>query len=101
VSGDNNIYIVETIEAIPGKTEELKQGLAALVPLSRKEKGCLFYDLYQDPETPHRFAVWMCFKDKKAYEAHTAAPYIAEFVAKYDNVAYCNVVENFYRRMGE
>ncbi len=93
------IHVIETLDALPGKAEELKKALLAMVPLSRAEKGCISYDLFQEHDNPHRFAVIMRWKDKQAYDGHNAAAFIQKFVEKFDNVLYCNVVETSYKSL--
>jgi quinol monooxygenase YgiN len=95
------IYVIETIEAIPGKAEELKQELLKLVALSRQEKGCIYYDLYQDRNHPHRMTVLMCWKNREAYDQHNAAAFIQEFVEEFDSVLYQNVIEEIYKEVSE
>ncbi len=88
------LHVVETFEALPGKIEEFKKALLNAVPLSRKEEGCLYYNLFQDRSDPHKFAVLMGFKNQDAYDAHIAAPYIQTFPEVYQNV-----VEVFYKQL--
>lgn len=92
------IYIIETIDAKEGRTEELERLLLEAMPNSRKEKGCIFYDLYQEKDNPHRFALVMAFKDRSAYEHHITAPHIAA-LEKYSDTVYHNVVETFYQKL--
>jgi quinol monooxygenase YgiN len=93
------IYIVETIEAVPGKEEELKKELLKIVPLAQKEEGCVLYDLHQDRSNPRRFVVLMCWKTAEAYEGHGNAEYINKFVEKFDKVLYITAVEGIYRKL--
>lgn len=91
-------YVIETLEAVDGKTQDLKELLAKIVPASRAESGILFYDLYQDLKKPNQFAVVMGFKDEAAYNAHINSPHILA-IEKYENVIYKNVIENHYRKI--
>jgi len=93
------VFYVETIEALPGKTEELKKALLAAIPKARKEKGIVSFDLSQDCERPELFVVLIKFKNLKAYDEHLAADYIQDFMKKYDGNLYGNVVEEFYQRV--
>jgi len=92
------VFYVETIEATKGKNEELRKALLTTIPHARKEKGIVSFDLYQDCERPHLFVVLIHFKNRKAYDDHLAAPYIQEFIQKYDKILYQNVVEEFYQK---
>lgn len=95
----SKIYVVETLDAAPGKIDELKQGLIDLTAHARKEKGCLYYDLYLDRARPFRFCVLMCFENQKAYDHHTNSSHIQQFMEKYDTVVYHNVVEDLYDKL--
>lgn len=92
------IHIIETIQAIQGKSEHLKEELVNLVNLSKQQKGCLAYTLYQKKESPRQFTIVMSFQDRVAYEKHIHAPFILEFMQKHENILYRNegVIEDFY-----
>lgn len=97
---EQGIFYVETIEATQGKSQELKKALLTTIPHARKEKGIISFDLLQDCERPHLFVVLIRFKNRQAYDDHLAAPYIQEFIRKFDNTLYQNVIEDFYQRAG-
>jgi quinol monooxygenase YgiN len=90
------LYVFETIVSLPGKNKELKKELQKIVHLSRNEKGCFSYDLYQDRENPNIFALMMAFENQEAYERHIQMPFIFQFEKDFENVLYGKVVENFY-----
>ncbi|MBS0625392.1 MAG: antibiotic biosynthesis monooxygenase [Verrucomicrobia bacterium] len=91
------VYIVETLEAPSGKEELLKKELLKLAALSRKEEGCLYYNLYQDLDKPRRLTILMCYKSRESYDEHSQSPYIQEFVDKCEGVLYGDVIEDLYR----
>lgn len=91
------VHVIETMEAIPGKTEELKKALLEIVPLSREEKGCISYDLFQKQDNPHQFALIMHWKDRKSYDSHNSAIFIQKFMEDFDNVLYKNCAEALYQ----
>lgn len=95
----NKIYVIETIDARPGKTEELKKELTKIRDLSREEEGCLFYDLYQDEGMKGRFALVMAFKDKSSYQSHISSPHIQKLEEEFGEILYHNVMENFYKKL--
>ena len=51
----SELNIVVVLHAKKGREAELRKDLAALVPLSRKEKGNLGYELLVDQADPGRF----------------------------------------------
>ncbi len=93
------IHLIETIEAIAGKEKELAKALLELVPLSRKEEGCIRYDLFQEENAPETFMVFMSWTDHEALDKHNISPHIEVFVEKFEDVLYHSVVETTYREL--
>jgi quinol monooxygenase YgiN len=87
------IVVVEVLQAAPGKTEELKQALCAIVPLSRNEEGCLEYELFEPAQGSGEFLVLMRWESSKALAQHEASKHIGEFIQKYDQVLYSEVTQ--------
>lgn len=54
----SELFIVVGLKAKAGKEDELRQDLSVLVEPSRKEKGNLRYDLYEDQDE-HRLFVFV------------------------------------------
>jgi autoinducer 2-degrading protein len=45
-----------------------------------KEKGCLRFDVLQDPEAPERFTLYEVYTDKETfYEVHRKTPHFAQY----------------------
>jgi quinol monooxygenase YgiN len=65
--------------AQPGKEEELKKHLLALVAPTRKEAGCLLYELHQDHSAPGHFVFFENWESKEALERHIKTPHMAAF----------------------
>ena len=79
-------------EAVSGHEDELEGQLGKLVGPTRRETGCLIYELNRDPERPGRFMFFEKFRDQAALDEHIASPYFQAFVkyresAKPDPVA--------------
>lgn len=70
------VTVVATFEARPGKEIELRQALVGLVAPTRKEQGCLNYDLHIHPENSTRFLFHENWTTKAALDAHLQAPHI-------------------------
>lgn len=85
------IIVVETIRAIKGKRAELKKALTKIVPISRKSKGCLQYDLFEPIEEGDEFLVLMRWESISDLRGHESSDYIDEFVRKYDKILYDEV----------
>ena len=49
------ITVTATFQARPGKAKELHEALIGLLAPTRKEAGCINYDLHSSPEDPAKF----------------------------------------------
>lgn len=91
-----SLVVIETIHALPGKTEELKTALVNIIPFSLAEPGCLHYEISQSISDPQNFLVIMKFKEDRNLEDHNNSKHIQEFVKKYDKNLYDNFTETHW-----
>ena len=70
------LTVVATFEARPGKEAELRAALIGLVAPTRKEAGCINYDLHISTESPAKFLFHENWIGKPALEAHMLTPHI-------------------------
>lgn len=59
--------------------EAFKRLAADVVAQTRKEPGCLRYDLLQDVEDPNIFLFIEEYKNEDAFQTHRNMPYMAPF----------------------
>jgi quinol monooxygenase YgiN len=74
------ITLIATFQAKPGRSEDLGKRLATLVEPTRAEAGCLNYDLHRSTEDP---AVWMFYENwrsKADLDAHIQQPYLQSLI---------------------
>ncbi len=71
------IVVIATIRARKGSETEMLGALRKLVPETRKEKGCIQYDLHISVEDPASFAFYERWLDKAALDAHLQSPHFA------------------------
>jgi len=64
------ITVIATHQARPGKEAELKEALTSLVEPTRKEAGCINYDLHISPKYPGKFMFHETWTSKAHFEAH-------------------------------
>jgi len=76
------LTVVATIKAKPGKEVILRQELLALIPTTRKEPGCLNYDLHQAVDNPGQFMFHENWTSKKHLDEHLERPHLKAFFAK-------------------
>lgn len=76
------IYVVAKNFIKEGKTEEFRQQAARLIEETRKEAGCIFYDLCQDINNPNVLTFIEKWQDKEALDLHMNMPHFKEIVPK-------------------
>jgi quinol monooxygenase YgiN len=59
-----------TIKAKPGKEKELEAVCAPCIAATKKEAGCLAYELNHDPDDSTAYIMFEKFKNVAALEAH-------------------------------
>lgn len=64
------ITVVATFQAKPGKQQELKKALLAVIGPTRKEAGCLNYDLHQLQEDSGKFLFHENWTSRAHLDAH-------------------------------
>jgi quinol monooxygenase YgiN len=67
-------YVVSAVwTAKPGQEELVRDVIRQLVPLSRAEPGCRFYQPHFDTGEPRVFRLFEVYDDESAYQAHAAS----------------------------
>lgn len=69
------------IRAVQGREEELADELRALLVPTRREPGCLAYELHRDPEDSTHFMFYEKFESQSALETHLQSPHFKSFQA--------------------
>jgi quinol monooxygenase YgiN len=80
------ITVVATFQARPGQETELKNALISLVAPTRKEAGCLNYDLHASPEDPAKFLFHETWTSKAALDAHLQNTHIMVLLPRLDKL---------------
>jgi quinol monooxygenase YgiN len=80
------LTVVATFEARPGKEAELRAALIGLVAPTRKESGCINYDLHISTETPAKFLFHENWTNKAALDAHLQTPHIQALLPRVDEL---------------
>jgi quinol monooxygenase YgiN len=80
------LTLVVTFQARPGKEAELRKVLTALVAPSRKDAGCLNYDLHVALDDPAKFIFHENWATKAHHEAHVQAPHIQALMPRLDEL---------------
>lgn len=75
------IYITVILKAKENFIQDLKNNLIKLVENSRKEKGCLQYDLHQSIAKPGVFVLHEQWESQEILDLHNAQEYLKNFFA--------------------
>ena len=76
------LTVIAHMRAAPGKRDELRAALEALVEPTSKEKGYVNYDLHQGIEDPDRFFFYENWESDSDLDAHLDAPHLRDFAAR-------------------
>lgn len=63
----------------PKSIEGFKEQTVSLIQNTRKEKGCLFYSLFEDVSNSGEFLFYEEYTDQKALEIHANSEYLKTF----------------------
>ena len=80
------LTVTATFQARPGKESELRAALIGLVATTRKEAGCLNYDLHVSPDDPAKFLFHENWTSEALLEAHLAAPHVQALLPRVDEL---------------
>ena len=78
----NSLTVVAQIKAKPGKETQVRQELLSLVAPSRKDAGCLNYDLHQALDNPALFLFHENWTSKAHLDAHLQKPDLQAVLAR-------------------
>ncbi|WP_420603129.1 putative quinol monooxygenase [Flagellimonas sp.] len=76
----NQLTIVARILAKPGKDELVKSELLKLIESTRKEEGCINYDLHQDNENENLFLFYENWTTRELWQKHMANPHLEQYM---------------------
>ena len=80
------VTVVATFQARPGQGVFQFRFLAGLVAPTRKETGCLNYDLHISPEDPAKFLFHENWTTKGALDAHLQSAHIKALLPRVDEL---------------
>ena len=79
---EGTVHVLALFTAAPGKEAELKEALTALIEPTRKEAGCIRYDLVQGLGKPAEFAFIEEWESAEHLDAHLQTAHVREAGAK-------------------
>jgi (4S)-4-hydroxy-5-phosphonooxypentane-2,3-dione isomerase len=76
------VVLAVTWMAKIGREAEAAALFSKLTDESRKEPGCVMYQLHRHKTEPRRFFIYEQYKDDVALEAHRASPHFMQYAKK-------------------
>ncbi|WP_018694285.1 putative quinol monooxygenase [Algicola sagamiensis] len=76
-----HLTIVAQITAKPHKAELVKTELEKLLEITRKEEGCLQYELHQDNTNPAFFLFFEQWTNRALWQKHMASAHIQHYIS--------------------
>ena len=70
------IILTAVVKAKPGQEDAVKEILVALVEPTRKEPGCLCYNLHQSKADKTQFMFYEQWASKEGLDSHSKMPYM-------------------------
>ncbi|SFG19935.1 putative quinol monooxygenase [Neptunomonas qingdaonensis] len=78
---NTTLTIIAKIEANPDQVERVKAELVKLIEPTRKEAGCIQYDLHQDNENPAVFLFYENWETRDLWLAHMENEHLKAYMA--------------------
>ena len=83
---EKKVTVVAKIKAKPGMEDKVRETLLNLVGPTRKEAGCINYDLHVSIDDKSLFMFYENWTSKKDLDEHLAMPYLQDFIGKSDDL---------------
>ena len=88
------VRVIARAVALPGKSDELKRVLSAMLAPTHAEPGEKVYDLYQS-DTAGRFYFFEVWESQAAFDFHASTPHFKALGAKLEGVIAAPIELNF------
>ena len=75
------LTVVAELQAKPGKEEDVRSLLLTLIEPTRREEGCVQYDLHMNTGDPGRFVFYENWTSREHLDRHLASPHLTAAVA--------------------
>ncbi len=73
------VTVIAYIFAKTGEEQRVRAALLNLVEKTRKEKGCLNYDLHESTNDARHFVMYENWESDADLDAHSKSPHLREF----------------------
>lgn len=76
------VHLIATLKAKPGRSDELRSLLTALIEPTRAEPGCLMYELWHSKDDENVFKFVEKWSSQEALRAHFDTPHIKSALSR-------------------
>ncbi|MEH0740254.1 antibiotic biosynthesis monooxygenase [Vibrio cholerae] len=73
------VTVVANVIAKANDIEQVERALTELVTQTRKEVGCICYDLHKNNDNPAHFVVYEIWQSEQALQAHAASAHFQAY----------------------
>ncbi len=73
------LTVVAEMQAKPGKEDDLRRAVLSLIEPTRKEDGCVQYDLHVHTSDPAHFMFYENWTSQAHLDCHAASQHVQEF----------------------
>jgi quinol monooxygenase YgiN len=80
------VALAVMMHAKPGQEPLLQAELTALIHPTRKEDGCILYDLHRSTDIPGDFLFYEIWASREAHAAHKRTPHFLRWNARKDTL---------------
>lgn len=80
------VHVVARYLAKPGKEDEVKAVLTALIAPSRREIGCYQYDLLRNPAEPRDFCFVERWENDRTVDRHSETAHVQSAIAQVEGL---------------
>ena len=80
------VALVVMMHAKPGQELLLQAELSALIRPTRKEEGCILYDLHRSADVPGDFLFFEIWASREAHAEHKRTPHFLRWNARKDTL---------------
>lgn len=77
----NEIVVVVSLQAAPGRGDEILKAFADAIPPTHEEDGCLKYALHRDSNDPDHFVHVEKWRTQDDLDEHMKTPHLAQIFA--------------------
>jgi quinol monooxygenase YgiN len=94
-----HIHAIAHLNARPDKTEELASLLTSLLEPTRKERGCIRFELQQNRDSPTEFVIVSEWRGDEAVQHHIATSHAPRALSRLPELLARPMDLRFYRVM--